>query len=68
MKYGRILALNAIRHQLCHLKPGESISEIAMAWGFYHLGRFSEQYRQLFNEQPRTTVKQNRKKLYATIC
>ena len=61
IKYRRTLALNAIRHQLCHLKPGASISEIAMAWGFYHLGRFSEQYRQLFNELPRTTVKQNRK-------
>ncbi|MBW1637359.1 MAG: AraC family transcriptional regulator [Deltaproteobacteria bacterium] len=57
-QYGRILALNGVRRQLIHLQPGENISEIAMAWGFYHLGRFSEQYKQLFTELPSVTIKQ----------
>ena len=59
-KYAHILALNAVRHKLCHLQPGENISEIAMTWGFYHLGRFSRQYKQLFTELPSVTIKRNR--------
>ena len=62
-KYARILALNTVRYELCHLHPGESISEIAMKSGFYHLGRFSQQYEQLFTELPSVTMKQNRLKL-----
>ena len=57
-QYGRILALNGVRRKLSHLQPGENITEIAMAWGFYHLGRFSEQYKQLFTELPSVTIKQ----------
>ncbi len=57
VRYGNILALNGVRHKLIRLQPGENISEIAMAWGFYHLGRFSEQYKQLFTELPSVTIK-----------
>ena len=58
-QYARILALNAVRHKLGRLQPGENISEIAMAWGFYHLGRFSQQYKQLFTELPSVTIKRS---------
>ncbi len=59
-KYGRILALNAVHHKLCHAQQRDNVSEIAMAWGFYHLGRFSQQYKQLFKELPSDTMKRNR--------
>ena len=33
-------------------QPEESITEIAMAWGFSHMGRFSVEYRRRFGERP----------------
>jgi len=59
-QYARTLALNAAHQQLCHPTCGKSVSEVAMTWGFYHLGRFSQQYKQLFTELPSTTVKRSR--------
>jgi len=56
-KYSRTLALNAVRQKLCQQSQEKTISEIAMAWGFYHLGRFSQQYKQLFTELPSVTLK-----------
>ncbi|WP_431025429.1 helix-turn-helix domain-containing protein [Halomonas sp. H5] len=32
-----------------------SITEIAMGWGFTHMGRFSLAYRQAFGESPSET-------------
>ena len=32
-----------------------------MKWGFSHLGRFAQQYRQLFNELPSAVIKRNKK-------
>jgi hypothetical protein len=29
-----------------------------MRWGFLHFGRFAEEYRQLFGERPRDTLRQ----------
>ena len=56
-QYNHILTLNIVRDKLCHLRPEESISTIAMDWGFYHLGHFSQQYKQLFSELPSVTIK-----------
>jgi AraC family ethanolamine operon transcriptional activator len=52
----RCMKLNALRRDLLHARAtGERISDIAMRWGFLHLGRFSEEYRRLFGESPRDT-------------
>jgi len=59
-QYARTLALNAVHRQLCRLSPNETITDIAMRWGFYHLGRFSRQYKILFSELPSATVKRYR--------
>ncbi len=59
-QYARTLALNAVSRELRALPPSATISDVAMAWGFCHLGRFSQQYRQLFDELPHVTVNQNR--------
>jgi len=37
-----------------------TIAEVAMRWSFWHLGRFSESYRQLFKELPSETLKRGR--------
>jgi transcriptional regulator GlxA family with amidase domain len=34
---------------------GETVADIAMSWGFWHLGRFSATYRSMFAELPSTT-------------
>ncbi|MBW1749368.1 MAG: helix-turn-helix transcriptional regulator [Deltaproteobacteria bacterium] len=60
-QYARTLALNAVCRELRNLSPSGTISDVAMAWGFYHLGRFSQQYQQLFDELPSVTVERNRK-------
>jgi AraC-like DNA-binding protein len=53
----RSMKLNAIRRELQQSGgTGERISDIAMRWGFLHLGRFAEEYRRLFGERPKDTV------------
>ncbi|MCG6862998.1 MAG: helix-turn-helix domain-containing protein [Chromatiaceae bacterium] len=54
----RCMKLNEIRAELQQLRgTGERISDIAMRWGFLHLGRFSEDYRRLFGECPQDTLR-----------
>jgi len=53
----RCMKLDAARRDLQKARAtGERIAEIAMRRGFLHLGRFSQEYRQLFGERPRDTV------------
>lgn len=54
--YLRRLRLNQVRRLLQHSRANsnpKSVTEIALDHGFWHLGRFSSQYRELFGESPR---------------
>jgi len=54
----RCMKLNALRRELQQTNgAGERISDIAMRWGFLHFGRFAEDYRRLFGECPRDTLR-----------
>ena len=53
--YNQILRLNEVHKELLLNRLGRTVTEIAMDWGFLHLGRFSEQYSRLFGELPRET-------------
>jgi AraC-like DNA-binding protein len=54
----RCMKLNALRRELQQTNgTGERISDIAMRWGFLHLGRFSQEYRRLFGECPKDTLR-----------
>lgn len=52
-RYLRALRLNRVRADL--KRDGSSVSEVAVRWGFWHLGRFSADYRAMFGELPSQT-------------
>jgi len=56
----RLRRLNGARRDLLRQGPGEvTVAEVAMRWSFWHLGRFSESYRQLFRELPSETLRRS---------
>ena len=48
--------LGAVRHELVSCSPEESISDIANAYGFWHMGQFARDYRALFGQLPTQTL------------
>jgi AraC family transcriptional regulator, ethanolamine operon transcriptional activator len=55
--YIRHQRLHAVRQSLLTAMPGPGvIKETAMQWGFWHMGHFSKNYRQLFGESPMQTL------------
>lgn len=48
----KTLRLNAVRRELLEASPGTSVMDVAMRWGFFHAGWFSQDYRRLFGESP----------------
>lgn len=59
MAYLKKHRLSAVRQAILEQGTTRTISEIALAWGFTHLGRFSAQYRQLFDESPSQTLQRH---------
>ncbi len=59
MAYLKKYRLNAVRQEILEHGTVRSISGIAMGWGFMHLGRFSTEYRKLFDETPSMTLQRN---------
>jgi AraC-like DNA-binding protein/tetratricopeptide (TPR) repeat protein len=49
--------LNKARRQLLVASPGASVTQVAMACGFNHLGRFSIVYRERHGESPSETIR-----------
>ncbi|KPX39610.1 Transcriptional regulator, AraC family [Pseudomonas syringae pv. helianthi] len=52
----RTLRLNAARRELRESPRTELVQTIAARWGFWHLSRFSSDYRTLFGETPSQTL------------
>lgn len=52
--YLRNARLDQVHAALC---AGESVTEAATRWGFYHLGRFSQYYRERFGNLPSEDVR-----------
>ena len=55
MKFLRELRLHKVRDELLLAAAGASVTEVALAWGFFHLGRFAQEYKALFGEAPSRT-------------
>ena len=54
----RAIRLERVRAELIVSDPsrGATVGAIATAWGFAHLGRFAQQYREAYGESPRRTL------------
>ncbi len=61
VRYLRLVRLNEVRREL--LASGKKrikVMDVALNWGFVEMGRFSGEYRQLFQELPSETLKASR--------
>lgn len=55
--YFRALKLNAVRRALQERGNFQTIQNLAEHWGFWHMGRFSSEYKAMFGERPSDTVR-----------
>ena len=57
MTFFRSRAMHRAHRELRAARPDQySVTEVAMRWGFWHLGRFSAAYRSYFGELPSATL------------
>jgi AraC family ethanolamine operon transcriptional activator len=59
--YLRMLRLSGARRDLLNASAQTQVKEVVAAWGFWHLSRFSQEYRQMFGELPSETLRLARK-------
>lgn len=57
IKYLRAIRLNEVRRRLFFGGRYGQVTEVAMSWGFTHLGQFSRDYQKLFGVLPSETVR-----------
>ena len=58
--YLKRFRLEGVREEILNSFGQYKISNIAMEWGFNHLGRFSSDYKKLFSESPSETMSRAR--------
>ena len=56
MRYLRDARFEMVREALKRGQAEGSVAEVAMRWGFSHLGRFAVEYRRRFGESPSNTL------------
>ena len=56
LEYLRAMRLNGARRMLLRGDQGMRVRDVVEAWGFWHLSRFSQNYRQMFGELPSQTL------------
>ena len=57
MAYVRMARLERAREDLVSAPPGAQVTDIALRWGFNHVGRFSTAYRKRYGESPLQTLR-----------
>ena len=57
MAYFTQLRLDKTHDTLKTATPAQTVADIAMQWGFYHLGGFAAKYRRRFGENPSETLR-----------
>lgn len=56
-RYLTLLRLAAVRRELLRHEAGASVTQVATRWGFFHLGRFGQDYKAQFGESPSQTLR-----------
>ncbi|HUG24201.1 AraC family transcriptional regulator [Piscinibacter sp.] len=56
MRWLRELRMHRARQDLLGAGPGVHVTDVALRWGFYHLGRFAQEYREAYGETPAQTL------------
>ena len=56
----RKIRFERVRKELQQAGPADSITNLALNWGFRHSGRFSVEYRRVFGESPSETACEGR--------
>ncbi len=59
MAFLREVRMQRVHESLRH-EESESVTDIALKWGFTHLGRFSQEYRKRYGELPSATLRYRR--------
>ena len=62
MRYWRDRRFARVREALVRSKDSETVTDVATAWGFYHLGRFALEYSRRFGESPSETARRGRER------
>lgn len=60
MRYLKEVRLRNVRQALLNPSEGDSVTDLAIRWGFLHLGQFSVDYRRAFGEKPSDTFRRAR--------
>ena len=55
-EYLRDIRLQRVRESLLQAQPRDTVSDIALRHGFFHLGRFCHHYKMAFGETPASTL------------
>ncbi len=58
--YQKALRLASVRRELLSGRPGTTVSATAVKWGFFQFGYFAMDYRRMFGEGPRDTLRRAR--------
>jgi len=61
MRYLRTARLARVREALLKAGDAGNVTDLAMTWGFSHLGRFAGEYRRHFGESPSETWRRGRR-------
>lgn len=58
MRHLKAIRLQRVRRDLLNADPHvEGVTEIALRWGFMHVGRFAGEYRAMFGESPSSALR-----------
>jgi AraC family ethanolamine operon transcriptional activator len=62
VRFLRAMRLNGVRRDLKNVgERARSVQDAAANWGFWHLGHFVTEYKQMFGELPSATMRRNRR-------